>query len=276
MGNFIITRKGGETFFRLEAENGQLLAASKGYATLDACKKGLVSLVTYAATSPLIDTTTGEKGPNPKFELVCDGDAYIFLLKAPNGKTVITSPPYATHKAALRALSMLRTGATDTDVLLIEDNLPRPLKIGKLNAPPAPAKEKKKLGRPAKKKATAPAPPSAEAEAISLTQPIVFDLEEEPIPAEPAITVSYFEEAAPAEPVPPPVKEKPNSAPVSPRVVRITPLPEKTADPLPQRQTPPLQQPRPAVPAKTPRPQKKNIVPPPPTVRGFIQKLFKK
>ena len=70
MGRFILSRDASGVRFLLESDTGRTLAVSKQYATLDAAKKGICSLVYYAPIIPLIDTTVGESAPNPKFELL--------------------------------------------------------------------------------------------------------------------------------------------------------------------------------------------------------------
>ena len=118
MGKFIITRSAAGDRFSLVSESGRTLAVSRHYATLDACKKGIASLIINAPLMPVVDATLGEYGPNPKFEIVSATGGVAYLVKSPNGKTVITSPDYATKKACLRAISMLRTGVLDVEILL--------------------------------------------------------------------------------------------------------------------------------------------------------------
>ena len=118
MGRFIITRTAADVRFLLESAGGMALAFSRSYKNLDACKKGIASLAANLPTAPLVDGTAGERAPNPKIELVASGTGYAFLVKAPNGKIVISSPAYATKKAARRAVSMLRTAVSDATLVL--------------------------------------------------------------------------------------------------------------------------------------------------------------
>ena len=118
MGKFIITRTALGDRFVLLSDSGRTLVTSRPYATLDACKKGIASLVFNAPLMPVVDATLGEYGPNPKFEILGAEGGLFFGVKSPNGKTVITSPVYATKKACLRAISMLRTGVLDFEILL--------------------------------------------------------------------------------------------------------------------------------------------------------------
>ena len=129
MGRFIVTRTATDVRFLLESAGGMALAISRGYKNLDACKKGIASLVADLPTAPLVDTTAGEKGPNPKIEMVGDGKGYFFLVMARNGKSVLTSPVYATRKAAKRAISMLRTAVLDAAVVMVRAVDEIPLKV---------------------------------------------------------------------------------------------------------------------------------------------------
>lgn len=117
MGKFIISRSLAGDRFLLQSDHGQTLAVSRHYATLDACKKGIASLIVNAPVMPVLDATVGEYGPNPKFEIVAGERGFAFLVKSANGKSVINSPDYATKKACLRAIAMLRRGVCDYEIL---------------------------------------------------------------------------------------------------------------------------------------------------------------
>lgn len=117
MGKFIVSRSAAGDRFVLQSDHGQTLAVSRHYATLDACKKGIASLIVNAPVMPVCDATVGEYGPNPKFEIVAGKGGFAFLVKSANGKSVITSPAYATKKACLRAIAMLRRGVCDYEIL---------------------------------------------------------------------------------------------------------------------------------------------------------------
>ena len=120
MGRFLISRDEAGVCFCLQAENGRRLATSRTYATLDACKKGIASLIANAPTVPLVDSTAGERAPNPKIEIVAAAAGIGFVLKSANGKSVLTSPAYATKKACLRAVSMLRLGVQNAEVVMVQ------------------------------------------------------------------------------------------------------------------------------------------------------------
>ena len=119
MSSFVISRSAAGVRFELRADNGRLLASSKDYATLDACKKGICSLTFYAPIAPIVDMCAGECGANPKFE-IAPGEAggYCYALKSANGKTVLSCPPMETRKACLRAIALLRTGVLRAEVVM--------------------------------------------------------------------------------------------------------------------------------------------------------------
>lgn len=117
MGRFIVSRFAVGVRFLLQSDKGRTLALSRDYATLDACKKGICSLVTYLPLSPVVDASAGERGPNPKCEIAEQGGGYVYFVKSPNGKTLLTCRPMKTRKAVLRALSMLKESVLDAEVL---------------------------------------------------------------------------------------------------------------------------------------------------------------
>ena len=86
MGRFIISRTAAGERFLLQSTNGQVLAVSRIYATLDACKKGIASLIVHAPIMPVRDLTVGQGGPNPKCEIVASGTGFAYRVKAANGK----------------------------------------------------------------------------------------------------------------------------------------------------------------------------------------------
>ena len=119
MSRFIISRGALGVRFLLKADNGRTLAVSKYYATLDACKKGICSLNFYAPIAPVVDATVGEYGANPKFEITKgESGGYCYALKSANGKSVLCCAPMETRKACLRAVTMLRTGVMDAEVVM--------------------------------------------------------------------------------------------------------------------------------------------------------------
>lgn len=197
MGRFIITRTAAGDHFTLQTGAGYTLATSRPYATLDACKKGIISLITNAPTVPVVDLTAGERGPNPKFEIASAEEGFVFSLKSANGKAVVTSNPYATRKACLRAITMLREGVREYSVLFAqgEELLPVTMKL-----PGEPSAPRSRKAVPKKDVA----PPLAPVEEASAT--LVEDIPEEP-PVE--LPVESPVAPAPAKPAPRMVRVRP-------------------------------------------------------------------
>lgn len=98
MGKFVIKpAKSGGYVFNLKAGNGEIIANSEVYNSLDACKNGVQSVKTNAPAAALEDQTvegfTTEK--NPKFEMYTDkAGEFRFRLKAKNGQIIATGEGY--------------------------------------------------------------------------------------------------------------------------------------------------------------------------------------
>lgn len=116
MSRFIISRTEVGVSFLLRSDTDRFLAESKPYATLDACKKAIGSMVNCLATAPLTDRAVGEDAPNPKIEICEKRHEVWYTFKASNGKSVLIQGPYATRKAALRAIAMLRAAMQKASV----------------------------------------------------------------------------------------------------------------------------------------------------------------
>ena len=228
MGKFIISRSAAGDRFSLQSDIGHTLAVSRDYATLDACKKGIASLIVNAPVIPVLDATVGEYGPNPKFEIVAAEGGFAFLMKSANGKSVLHSPAYATKKACLRAIAMLRRGVANYEILFYTKEGLTPLTMkpprdaaAKPAADPAPAVIRRK-----KTVEQTPRTPVAE--------PQPFLEEEEPF-ADLADMPDAVEESSVLPPVAAEVKVEPQPTPaapaVKPRLIRLQPtqIPAPTA-----------------------------------------------
>lgn len=245
MGRFIVSRSAAGDRFSLRSESGRILAVSRDYATLDACKKGITSVIVNAPTIPVLDATAGEYGKNPKFEIVAEGTGFAFLMKSANGKSVLSSPAYATKKACLRAISMLRRGVSEYEILFYTKEGLTPLSMkppqGTLAKPASP----KPVLLPKEDKPSVAEPIEAEA---------FFDEAEEPpcIEQEAAPVTSALPKEEPPKPTPPP--PKPTAAPpTAPRLIRLDKAPTAAQKPTGKRASPK-----------------------PTTARGLLGKLFKK
>ena len=117
MGKFVIKdTKSGGVKFDLKATNGQVIASSQVYASLNSCKKGIASVINNAPVAEIEDQTVEgyARIRNPKFEIYNDkaGEAR-FRLKAKNGQIIATSEGYTTMKACLNGIASVKKNAPD-------------------------------------------------------------------------------------------------------------------------------------------------------------------
>ena len=217
MGCFIISRTPSGDRFLLQSEAGRTLITSKDYATLDACKKGICSLVYYAPIAPVVDTSAGEYGPNPKIEITAGEDGLYYNVRSANGKSVVQDGPFATKKACLRAVAMLRTGVQGAEVFFARPAGFERLTVGNLVQDSAPQVAY-----------TATAPESASVEAAPA-----------PVAEE---TVPVAEAPAPAAEEMAPTAEKPAAVKVA-RKLPTAPAAQGTARPVAKPATKPTAKP---------------------------------
>ena len=124
MGKFVIKpAKSGGYVFNLKAGNGEIIAVSEVYNSLDACKNGVQSVKTNAPAAALEDQTvegfTTEK--NPKFEMYTDkAGEFRFRLKAKNGQIIATGEGYKAKSGCKNGIESIRKNAPDADVIIEE------------------------------------------------------------------------------------------------------------------------------------------------------------
>src|SRR5690606_1278209 len=98
MGKYAVKKTKNDGYmFNLLATNGQVIATSEVYNSLDSCKKGINSVATNAPIANFEDHTVEgyEKAVNPKFEMYTDkAEESRFRLKARNGEIIATSQGY--------------------------------------------------------------------------------------------------------------------------------------------------------------------------------------
>ena len=121
MGKFVIKdTKSGGVKFDLKATNGQVIASSQVYASLNSCKKGIASVINNAPIAEIEDQTVEgfSKIRNPKFEVYNDkaGEAR-FRLKAKNGQIIAVSEGYTTMKACLNGIASVKKNAPDAPTI---------------------------------------------------------------------------------------------------------------------------------------------------------------
>ncbi len=123
MGKFVIREKNDKFSFRLKASNGEVIATSQMYKSLNTCKAGIASVAANAPIANLENQT--EEGytvqKHPKFEVYVDNAGeYRFRLKAKNGQNIAASEGYATEKSCLNGIESVRKNVVDAKVEMEE------------------------------------------------------------------------------------------------------------------------------------------------------------
>ena len=119
MGKFVIrtTEKGSR--FVLKAGNGEVIAVSQMYASLDGCVNGVASVKNNAPEANVEDQTIEgfEKQPCPKFEVYVDkAGEFRFRLLAKNGQNICHGEGYKALKSCLNGIESVRKNAADGEV----------------------------------------------------------------------------------------------------------------------------------------------------------------
>ena len=125
MGKFEIKKTKNDGFmFNLKAGNGEIIATSETYNSLDACKNGINSVITNAPEAPVEDQTVEgfatEK--NPKFELYTDKKGeFRFRLKAKNGQIIATGEGYKAKAGCKNGIESIKKNVVDAKIVEVED-----------------------------------------------------------------------------------------------------------------------------------------------------------
>ena len=125
MGKFEIKKTKNDGFvFNLKAGNGEVIATSETYNTLDACKNGINSVITNAPEAPVEDQTVEgfatEK--NPKFELYTDKKGeFRFRLEAKNGQIIATGEGYKAKAGCKNGIESIKKNVVDAKIVEVED-----------------------------------------------------------------------------------------------------------------------------------------------------------
>ena len=116
MGKFIIREKNEKYSFRLKAGNGEVIATSQLYKSLQTCKAGIASVAQNAPIAALEDQTVEgfQTQKHPKFEVYLDNAGeYRFRLKAKNGQNIAASEGYKALQSFLNGIESVRKNAAD-------------------------------------------------------------------------------------------------------------------------------------------------------------------
>ena len=119
MGKYVIKTTPTGFHFTLKAGNGEVIASSQTYKTMDGCRNGTQSIMKNAPIAAIEDQTVEgfavEK--NPKFEVYKDkADEFRFRLKAPNGEIIASSEGYKSKAGCKNGIESVRKNA-DSEVV---------------------------------------------------------------------------------------------------------------------------------------------------------------
>lgn len=123
MGKFVIKEVKSGVKFDLKAGNGEVIATSEIYASMDACKKGVASVQKNAPVAAVENQTVEgyavEK--HPKFEVYKDkAGEFRFRLKATNGQIIATGEGYKALTGCMGGIESVKKNAADAAVVVEE------------------------------------------------------------------------------------------------------------------------------------------------------------
>ncbi len=119
MGKFVVKKTATGYTFRLKAGNGEIIATSEVYSSIDSCENGIESVRKNAPIAALEDQT--EEGyttqKHPKFEVYLDKKGEPrFRLKARNGEVIAVSQGYSSKTSCLNGVESVRKNAPEATV----------------------------------------------------------------------------------------------------------------------------------------------------------------
>lgn len=120
MGKFVIKETNTGVKFDLKASNGEVIATSEVYSSLDACKNGIASVQKNAPVAAVEDQTVEGYATvkNPKFEIYQDkAGEYRFRLTATNGQTIAVSEGYKAKASCENGVESVKKNAPDAEIV---------------------------------------------------------------------------------------------------------------------------------------------------------------
>lgn len=111
---FVIKESKKGFVFNLKATNGETIATSQVYTSLDGCKSGIKSVQKNAPIAAIEDQTAKDfvKAKNPKFEIYLDkAKKFRFRLKAGNGQIIATGEAYEALKNCKNGVASVQKNA---------------------------------------------------------------------------------------------------------------------------------------------------------------------
>ena len=107
----------------MKAGNGEIIATSEIYSTLDACKNGINSVIKNAPDAPVEDQTVEgyAEEKNPKFEMYTDKKGeFRFRLKARNGEIIATGEGYKAKAGCKNGIESIKKNVVDAKIIEVE------------------------------------------------------------------------------------------------------------------------------------------------------------
>lgn len=123
MGKFVIKETNTGYKFDLKASNGQVIATSEVYTTLEACKNGIESVKKNAPKAQVEDQSAPDYPvlKNPKFEEYIDNAGeFRFRLTAKNGQIIAVSEGYAAKSSCENGIESVQKNAPDAEIEMAE------------------------------------------------------------------------------------------------------------------------------------------------------------
>ena len=120
MGKFTIKPTNTGYVFNLKAGNGEVIAVSQVYKSLDSAKNGIASVQTNAPIALVEDQTVEgfEKAKCPKFEIYADkAGEFRFRLKATNGQVIAVSEGYKAMASCKNGVESVKKNAPEAAVV---------------------------------------------------------------------------------------------------------------------------------------------------------------
>lgn len=120
MGKFVIRKVKTGTMFNLKAGNGEVIATSEVYNSMESCKNGIASVQKNAPIAAVENQTVEgyatEK--HPKFEIYNDkAGEFRFRLKATNGQIIAVSEGYKALTGCMNGVESVKKNAVDAKIV---------------------------------------------------------------------------------------------------------------------------------------------------------------
>ena len=121
MGKFVIKEVKSGIKFDLKAGNGEIIATSEVYNSMESCKNGVASVQKNAPVAAVENQTVEgyavEK--HPKFEVYKDkAGEFRFRLKATNGQIIAVGEGYKALAGCMNGIESVKKNAADSSVVV--------------------------------------------------------------------------------------------------------------------------------------------------------------